>query len=179
LQPSIVFNIYNQCQAINLTSPVYFVHGGKWHATHDHKTNANVIMRNHLELDSRVDILEGVLIYRIQRKDNIFANLFHNESKYIQLLIAWRVEHTEGLHVLSFLVKHKGKLDEHKLRKLHQKYWHVLKVLDKLVLNGLMLDNATVLKTRVKGMNEGYWWDIFISEVGDGNVEPLGIDVDK
>jgi hypothetical protein len=77
-------------------------------------------MRNYLEFDSGRDILEGVLVYRVQGKHVKSDEFVHDESKNIQLLIAWH-EHTKGIDVSALLVEYDNELDEDKLRQLYQK----------------------------------------------------------
>jgi hypothetical protein len=119
----ISLNIYNRCQNINLISPVYFIHGGKWHAVPDQEIGINIVMRNYLEFDSGRDILEGVLVYKIQRKHIKSDEFVQDESKNIQLLIVWHVEHTKRLNVRALLVEYDNEFDKDKLRQLYQKYW--------------------------------------------------------
>jgi hypothetical protein len=174
LQSPISLNIHNQGQRINLTSPVCFMHGGKWHTVPDQEIYTNTIMRNYIEFGQ--DILEGALVYRIQRRKTSFVRKrrtqrkrakidtsIQDEPKRIQLLVAWHVEHTE-LHVRALLVEHEGELDKHKLRILHQKHRHLLSAQVDAIKSDWQLNDATVLKTKIKAMNGGYRWDIFISE---------------
>jgi hypothetical protein len=180
LQSPISLNIHNRYQHVNLISPIYFVHGGKWHATPDRKIDANDIMKNRLEFGSGQDMLEGVLVYRIQRQHAESDKSAHNESKSIQLLLAWRTERTEGPNVRALLVEHDKELDEDKLRWLHQKYWHLLKEWVDPTESNWMLNDVTTLTTTVNVMNGGYRWDVFISEGIKNNVErPLWIDVER
>jgi hypothetical protein len=165
LQSLLAFNIHNWCQDIDLIYPVYFIYGGKWQVIPDQEIDASTIMRNRIEFDSGQDILEGALIYRIQRRQHAESNEFiQNEPKSVQLLIAWHVEHAKELHVRAVLVEHGWKLDEDKLRRLHQKYWHSLKAQVDPIGSDWLVDDETVLKTTFKVMNGGYRWDIFISE---------------
>jgi hypothetical protein len=132
------------------------------------------VMRDRLEFDAGQGLLEGALVYKIQRRQHSESGEFvQDESKSIQLLVAWRVEHTKGLHVRALLVEHDKELDEDKLRKLYRKYWHLLKTrVDSIRINWL-LDDVTMLTTTVKAMNGGYEWDIFISEGIRDNVKRL------
>jgi hypothetical protein len=173
-------NVHNQYQDINLTSPVYFIHGGRWHVVPDQEIDVNAVMREHIEFGSGQDILEGALVYRIQRKHAESDKSAQDRSKSVQLLVAWHVEHTKGLDVCALLVEHEKELDEDKLRKLYQKYWHSLKTsINPTGINRLLYD-ATVLGITVKIMNGGYRWDIFIAEKIKNNVEkPLWIDVER
>jgi hypothetical protein len=123
LQSPISLNIRNRCQGINLTFPVYFIHGGRWHVAPDQEIDFNAVMQNCLEFDVGQDILEGTLVYRIQRKH---TESVQDGSKRTHLLVAWHVERTRGLHVRALLIEHDNELDEDKLRRLHQKYWHSL-----------------------------------------------------
>jgi hypothetical protein len=180
LQSPALLNIHNRCQDIHLTSPVYFTRGEKWHIVPDQEINADAVMVNHLEFDSGRDILEGILTYRLRRhvkSDKLI------ESKNIQLLVAWYGGYTEGLHVRALLVEHDKEFnwDEGKLRRLHQKYWHLLDVLDNTTGIGWLLSDATMLATTVKAMNSKYRWDIFISEGGQDNyvMKPFWIDAER
>jgi hypothetical protein len=83
-------------------------------------------VENCIEFDFGQHILKGSLVYKIQRKHTNVAKSSHDESKYIQLLITWHVEHTKDSHVRALLVEHNSELDEDKLKRLYQKYWHLL-----------------------------------------------------
>jgi hypothetical protein len=177
LQSFVSLNIHHQCQDINLTSPVHFIHGGKWHAAPDQEIDVNTVMKNYLEFDSGQDILEGALVYRIQRKHAESDRSAQNEAKRIQVLVIWHFEHTKELNVRALLVEHDGELDEHKLRRTYQKSWHLLKEWVNPIKNDWLLDDVAVLTTTVKTMSRGYKWDIFISEGVKNNVKrPLRID---
>jgi hypothetical protein len=151
-------NIHNQCKDIHLTSPVYFIHGGKRHILPDQEIVFNAVMQNRIEPDPGQDIPEGTLVYKIQRKQD--------ESNRIWLLVAWGVEHTKELHVRAFLVEHDKEFnwDEDKLRQLYQKYWHPLNIHVRPIENNWLLNNKIILETKVKTMNDGYRRDISISE---------------
>jgi hypothetical protein len=180
LQSPISLNIHNQCQDINLISPVYFIHGGKWYTTPDQKVNVNAVMRNHLEFDSGQDILEGILTYKIQRQHAESEEFVQAESKSVQLLIAWNIEHTKGLHVYALLVEHDKELGEDKLRRLHQKYWHLLDAWVNPIRVNWLLNDMTMLATTVKVMNGGCKWCIFISEGNEDSTErPLWINAER
>jgi hypothetical protein len=164
LQSPVSLNIHNQGQGIGLISPVYFMYGGRWNVVPDQEIDIDTVMRNCIEIDSGQDILEGALVYKIQRKHIESDKSAQDESKHIQLLVAWHVEYTKELHVCALIVEHDGELDEHKLRMLHQKYWHLLNAQVDPIKNNWRLNDATVLKTEIKVINGGYRWDIFISE---------------
>jgi hypothetical protein len=138
LQSPISLNIHNQCKDIGLISPVYFIHGGKWPAVPDPKIDVNAVMQNRLEFDAGQDILEGALVYRIQRRHVESAQ---DESKQIWLLVAWN--------------------GEDRLRKLYQKHWPSLKGQSKSKWG---LDSTTELATTIRVTKGGCRWDIFISE---------------
>jgi hypothetical protein len=180
LQSPVLLNIYNQFQGINLSSPVYFIHGGRWHVTPDQEIDADVVMRNYIEFDSGHDILEGALVYRIQRQHVEYDKSAQDKSKSIQLLVAWHVEHTKKLDVRAVLVEHEKELNEDKLRRLHQKYWHLFKGFASYIKSNRLLDDATVLGITVKTMNGGYRRDIFISKGIKSNVlRPLWFDTER
>jgi hypothetical protein len=183
LQSPVLLNVHNRYQDINLVSPVYFIDGGIWHVTPDHEIYVNSVMRNRIEFNPGQDILEGALVYNIQRMQHSESDISaHGEATYIQLLVAWHIERTKELHVRALLVEHDREFDwdEEKLKRLHQKYWHSLNArVDHIGSNWVLSDN-TVLATAIKLMNEGYKWDIFISEGVEDNVErPLWIDTER
>jgi hypothetical protein len=180
LRSPVLLNIHNQCENINLISPAYFIHGGKWHVVPSQKIDVNDLMSNRLEFDSGQDILEGALIYRLQRRHTESPKPAQDESKHIQLLVAWRVEPTKESYVCALLVEHDKELDGDKLRRLQQKHWHRLDAWFNSIRSSWLLDITTVLKTAVIVMNEGYRWDIFISEwLGYSPMRPLWIDVER
>jgi hypothetical protein len=158
LQSPISLNIHNQCKDIGLISPVYFIHGGKWPAVPDPKIDVNAVMQNRLEFDAGQDILEGALVYRIQRRHVESAQ---DESKQIWLLVAWNGEHTKGSDVCALVVEHNKRFDEDRLRKLYQKHWPSLKGQSKSKWG---LDSTTELATTIRVTKGGCRWDIFISE---------------
>jgi hypothetical protein len=175
LQSPILLNIHSQCQNINLISPVCFMHGGKWNAAPD--SEVDIVTRNCIEFDPGHDVLDGVLVYNIQRKHAESDKSAQNESKCIQLLVVWHVEHTKELHVRTLLVEHDNELDEDKLRGLHQKYWHLLIAYVDSIKSNWLFDNVITLNTTAKVMNGSRRWDILISETTEYGVEkPLWID---
>jgi hypothetical protein len=180
LQPSVSLNIHNQCQDVNMISPVYFMRGGKWYGEPDQEIGVNAVMRDYLEFYSGRNILEGALVYDIQRKMYESDEFVQDESKSIQFLVAWRIEHTKESHVCALLVEHGRKLDEDKLMRLYQKCWHSLKARADLIERNWLLGDATVLTTTVTTMNEDHRWDIFISKGIKYNVErPLWINAKR
>jgi hypothetical protein len=208
LRSPISLNIYNLREDFILRSPVYFIHGGKWHVALDQEIGADAVMKNRIESDSEQGILEGILAYRvkyiippefaqsvsylIQSPDLgldmseiillVLAKLAQGELTCIQLLIAWRIEHTKEIHVRAFLVEHDREfnLDEDKLEILHQKYWHVLKARVNPIDSTLLSNYMTQLVKVVRVMNEGYRWDIFITRGSDNDVwRPFWIDEER
>jgi hypothetical protein len=180
LQSPVSLNIHNRCQGINLTSPVYFIHGGEWCIVPNQEINVDAVMQNRLEFDSGQDILEGALIYRIRRQHAESDKSAHDSSKNINLLVAWYVEHTKELHIRALLVEHDKEFDEDKLRGLYQKCWQSLNVFVSPSGCDWKLDDATILKTTVKTMNGGYRYDIFITEEEGNRIErPLWIDAER
>jgi hypothetical protein len=177
LQSPVSLNIHNRCQDINLTSPVYFICGGGWNVAPEQEIDVNAVMSNRLEFDSGQDVLEGALVYRVQRKH---AESAQDGTRHIQLLVAWHVDHTEGLYVRELLVEHDRELDEDKLMKLHQKCWQSLNALVSPIGCNWLLNDAMVLTATIKAMNGGCRWDIFISEGESDSIKrPLWIDTDR
>jgi hypothetical protein len=166
-----------------MISPVYFIHGGKWHISPGQEIGVRTVMKSRIEFDSVQDILDGALVYKIQRKHAESDEFIQDESKNIQLLIAWRGDHTKGLDVRVLLVEQSKKFnwDEDKLKRLYQKYWHPLDAWVDFIGNNWLLDDATVLGAEVDAMNGGYRWDIHISERKEASVieRPLWIDAER
>jgi hypothetical protein len=172
LQSTVSLNIHNRCQAINLASPVYFMHGGRWDVIPDQEIDGNAVMRNHLELEPGQDMLGGALVYRVQTKQcTEYDKIDQDESKHIWLLVAWRGEYAKGLHVHALLIEHNKKLDEDRLRRLHRKHWHLFDTQANSTRGNWMLDDTTMLVTTIRETNGGYRWDIFISERTKHNVK--------
>jgi hypothetical protein len=161
LQSLVSLNIHNWCQDFHLTSPIYFVHGGKWHVTLDQELDVDAVMSNHIEFEAKRDILEGALVYRVQRQHVASTQ---DESKQNWLLIGWNGEHTKGLHVRVSLIEHNKKIDEDTLKKLYQKLWPLLETQANTTRSSWVLNDTTMLETTVKVTNRSYRWDIFISE---------------
>jgi hypothetical protein len=161
LQSPVLLNIHNQCQSINMTSPVYFIHGGRWPTAPGPEIDMNTVMQNRLEFDSEQDILEGALVYRIQRRH---LESTQDKLKHIWLLVAWNGKHTKELHVCALVVEHNKRLDEDRLRKLYQKRWPLLKERANITEGNWTLNDMTKLTTTISARNGGYRWDIFISE---------------
>jgi hypothetical protein len=161
LRLPVLLNIHNQCQDISLTSPVYFMNGGKWHVVPDQEIDFDNVMRNLLEFDPGQNILEGTLVYKIQKKH---AESAQDESKRIWLLVAWNGEYIKGLDVCALLVEHNERLDEDRLRRLYQKRWPLLKTRVNTTKSNWTLDDTAMLSTTIRAMNGGYRWDVYISE---------------
>jgi hypothetical protein len=153
-------SIHNQCRYINMTSPVYFIHGGRWPVLPDQEIDVNAVMRNRIEFNFGQDKLEGALAYRTQRKHAEFAQ---DESKPIWPLIVWNGEYAKELHVHTLLVGYNKELDEYRLRKLYRKRWPLLKERANATGDSCTLNDTTKLVTTIKVTNRGYEWNIFIS----------------
>jgi hypothetical protein len=161
LRLAVSLNIYNQCKEINLTSPVYFIHGGKWYAELDQKIDTDAKMQNHIELDAKQDILEGALVYRVQRKHTVPAQ---DESKGVWLLITWNSDYTKEPDVCALVIEHNKQLDEDRLRKMYQKSWSLFKTRASITKNNWVLSGMAILITTVSVTNGGYGWRVSISE---------------
>jgi hypothetical protein len=164
-----------------MTSPAYFVHGGKWHVAPNQEIDANDVMRNRIEFDSGQDVLEGALVYKIQMRQHIESDEFiQDELKVIELLVVWSFERTKGLHVRALLIEHDEKFDEDKLKKLYQVNADTLDARVEFIGSNWLLNDVTILMTAVKVMNGGYRCDIFISEGIQYNVKkPIWIDAER
>jgi hypothetical protein len=176
-------NVHNLCRDINLTSPVHFIHGGRWNVVPDQEIDVNDVTRNRIELDSEQDVLKGALIYRIRmRQYGESYEFVEKGSKYTHFLIAWYAEPTKGLNICAVLVEYDSGFnwDGDKLRRLHQKCWHSLDAFVNFIRSNWLLNDRKILATTIKAMNGGYRWDIFITEGIKNNVErPLWINIER
>jgi hypothetical protein len=157
--------------------------GGEWYTVFDQEIGSRDVMMNRLEFSSEQDILEGILVYKIQRQHAESDESIQDESKCIQLLVAWHVEHTKGLHVRALLVEHDKEFnwDEDKLEQLHQKYWHSLDAWVHSDGGNWILDDESVLTLPVALTNGGYKFEIFISEEKKyiNVMKPFWLDVER
>jgi hypothetical protein len=77
-------------------------------------------------------------------------------------------------------VEYDKELDEDKLRRLCQKYWHLLKARIDPIGSEWILNDATVLTITVNVMRGGYKWNIFITEGERDSIErPLWINAKR
>jgi hypothetical protein len=158
------------------------MYGGRWNIIPDQEADVSTVMRNCFEFDPGQDILEGALVYGVQRQHIESNELIQDEPKSTQLLVAWHVEHTEGLHVRALLVEHDKEfnLDKDEVRRLYQKYWPLLKAQVNSNRSNWLLNDTTMLATKVDVMNGGYRWDVFVFEgKGDNAERPLWIDTER
>jgi hypothetical protein len=153
--------------------------GGKWHVVPDQGIGVDAVMQNRIEFYPRKSILEGALVYRIQRKHDESDETTQDKSKIVQLLVAWHVDHAKGLNIRALLIEHSKKLVKYKLKRLYRKYWHLLKAYVNPIGSNWLLHDATVLTTTVKTMNGDCRWDISISEGEHGTERPLWINVER
>jgi hypothetical protein len=107
--------------------------------------------------------------------DDVMSDLIRDEPKCIQLLVTWYGKHARELYVRALLIEHDQKFnwDKDKLRRLYQKYWHVLETQFDTIKNKWLLCDTTVLATAVKVMNGGRRWNILISKGTKYNVKRL------
>jgi hypothetical protein len=156
------------------------VRGGRWHVVPDQEIDVNSVMKNCLRFYSKQSILEGALIYNIQRKHAKYDKISWDKSKQVQLLVVWRGEQAEGLYVHAVLVEHSERLDRDKLMRLHKAYQLLLKARVDLLESNWLFYGATVLATTIKAMNRGCGWDILISKGIKNNIErPLWINAKR
>jgi hypothetical protein len=156
---AVSLSIHNLCQSTELTSPVYFIHGGKWNVVPNQKIHVNAAMQSRLEFDAGPNILEGALVYKIQRK---YAESAQDESKSAWLLIAWNGEYTKGLNVHALVIEHNKQLDKDRLRELYEKHWPLLIAQANATKSNWVLDSMTMLE--ITKVTNGSNWDISISE---------------
>jgi hypothetical protein len=117
----------------------------------------------------------SVLIYRLQRKDNLKSNV-DNASMSPQLLIIWRSDNRSEYSVRVLLIIHDNTitLNEDKLRELDYPHLTLLRN-DCIIKNIWILDNTTALMTTSRWEKQIRTVEITISKGArkDNSIEPL------
>jgi hypothetical protein len=181
LKLPVLLSIHNQCQCINLLSPVHFMYGGKWHIVPDQEIDANTVMRNCIEFDSGQSVPNGALVYRIQRRHAESDKIIQDESKNLQLMLTLGGKYASEFNVRVLLVEHDKEFNQNEIWTLCEKYWILLNLRPIFIRSTWLLDDATMLTTTVKAMDGGYGWNVFISEARKDSyiMRPLWLDAER
>jgi hypothetical protein len=185
LKLPVTLKIHNQSQNINLASPVYFNLNGKWHVAPDSEIGVNAVMESSLESnpdslsatesDPEEDTMNGALIYKIQRQNAKFSR-----AEDVYLLVIWRVKGAEEPSIYALLIEYKDRITKAKMKRICRVYWSSIEAMVNPTRGDWRLDDATMLTTRVKVVNGGYRWDIFVSDgVENEPMDPLEVDPNR
>jgi hypothetical protein len=152
--------IDNQCSDIELTSPVYFTKDITCHIPFPQQVNPKSITKVKFATNVDRNAFGGVLLYRLQRKENPPTNT--------HLLVIWGyrppISYSYALYSHAWLIEHESALvwDKDKLKMLYDKYddhWYT-----KSDLGLWFLNNNTDLRTDYKASCGGYRMEMTISE---------------
>jgi hypothetical protein len=126
--------VYNQHPDIKLWSPVCFFNRGTYYEYPVKSADIVTMMKIGLRFKFDQDETGGILMYKMQRKENakpnhqsttdtISAKAVEDASKMMRLLVAWKIERSGKSKVHIMLVEHDSELvlNEAKLAQLYNK----------------------------------------------------------
>jgi hypothetical protein len=120
--------IYNQYPDIELASPVLFCNSECDHEYYVERVNNGTVMEVEFKLDFEYDTLEGILMYKVQRKstaisDHQYGKVIEEASKVIRFLVAWKIESCRVCEEKIILIEYDDKFDmsENRLAQLYEK----------------------------------------------------------
>jgi hypothetical protein len=126
--------VHNLCPDIELASPVYFCNLVKYYEYPVKRTNTGTMMTIDFRFNPDQDESGGILMYEIQRKNNvksdhqanidtISAKVIEVASKMMRLLVTWKIKRSGKPKVNIMLVEYDDELvlNEDKLAQLYGK----------------------------------------------------------
>jgi hypothetical protein len=153
--------INNQCSNIELKSPVYFTKDVTQHIQLPQQVDSNRIMRTNFITSTDQDTFGGVLLYRLQRKENDKSD--KDTSISTQLLVIWGYKHNEPYsHALLIEYEDTSVWKKDKLKRLYNVYSSQYDI--GFNTEVWSLDDNEKLKTAVKTSDDGFKMEITISE---------------
>jgi hypothetical protein len=174
LQSTIDMTINNYCSNIELTYPIYFIEDETCHVQFPQKVNSRSIMKINFIINIYRGMFGGVLLYRLQRKENT--------SISTQLLVIWGYKSNKPyLHTL--LIEHDSALtwNKDKLERLYHIYDNQYARFFVTNMNIWSLDDNTKLQTFHLSSHGGFEMNIIISEERNQFLpqKPLWADPDR
>jgi hypothetical protein len=125
---------YNHYPDIELSPPIYFCNHSTYYEYPIERMDDDAMINIGFRFDLDQDEPGGILMYKVQRKRNTESDhqsstditsseAVEDTSKTMLLLVAWKIEHSEGLGVRILLVEHDNRLvlNEDKLAQLYNK----------------------------------------------------------
>jgi hypothetical protein len=185
--------IHNQCLNIKLISPVYFGNGAVCPKLTDQQIDIGTAVNASFEINVTQDEFQGALLYKLQRNvesddqhdmDTLPTETNENETKCIQLFVAWKVKDFKPF-LYAVLIEHAKELtwDEDKLRKLYNKNHNRLKEYNSAISDIWLMDDNMILETssEVRSLERNFELSISISEekIDKYGMRPLCVDLER
>jgi hypothetical protein len=175
--------IYNRCLDVDLVSPTYIIdYRSKCHRPPGYKVCVGDTTRSGFIIDKLANESYGVLIYRLQRKqEHESTESSEDTSSIAQLLVIWRISKSKELYADVLLIEHEEGLDKDDLRGLYHKSIGQSKLYPGPVIETWSLDANTALMTAFKMMNDDLILKVIISEVerDDGTRIPARVNPER
>jgi hypothetical protein len=178
-------NIHNQCLNVDLVSPTYTTTNElECHRPPDYKVRAGDTMRSNLMVKSYYKPY-GILIYKIQIKQEHESTETEDISNDVHLLVAWKFSEFKKLFADVLLVEHAKDFvwNEDKLKKPYYKNHGQLRKHNNTISDTWLVGNNIVLKTTfsARDLKEDTELSISISEEekGDYAVRPFYIHLER
>jgi leucyl aminopeptidase (aminopeptidase T) len=192
LQLPVCITIHNQCSNIELVKLVYFSNGAVCPQLSSQQIDIDTKTRASFEIDATQDEFEGALLYKLQRYSNSKYNMDtlnieanKNETKCVQMLVAWKVTDSESF-VYVVLVEHVKEFtwNEDELKKLYYENQHLLKESNGAISDTWFVENNVILKTtfKVRGLKGNFELSVSISEEEERYnyaMRPLCVDLER
>jgi hypothetical protein len=128
--------IENCCSNVELTSPAHFIRDKTCHMQFPQKVNPKSKIRARFMTGVGRDTFGGVLLYHLQRKENI--------STSAQLLVIWGYEDARR-YLDVHIIEHENTFDNDELKKLYDVYENRYET--KSDLKAWLLNDNTIVKT--------------------------------
>jgi hypothetical protein len=169
LQSPVDMTINNQHTNIKLASPIYFTKDTTCHIQFPQQVDSNSMVKVKFRTDMDQDTFGGVLLYHLQRKENINAQLF----------VVWGHKYNK-IYSYAWLIEHESALawNEDRLKRLYDVYDDQLNR-EIFIMKEWLLDDNTKLKTKCELSSIGL--EIIISEEKNllSPTKPLWIDPNR
>jgi hypothetical protein len=154
LQLPACLTIHNQSPDIKLVSPVYFCNGAVCPKLTKQQIDISTKIRVCFEINAIRNDFEGALLYKLQRRSgnqrdmNTSTTETKNGTKYVHMLIIWKVKYSEPFAYVA-LVEHSKEFawNETELRRLYNKNCGWIEINGDIKSYTWFMDDNIALKT--------------------------------
>jgi hypothetical protein len=155
---TMVMIVHNQYPDIKLVSPVYLCNHGTYYTYPVRKTNAGTMMEIEFRSDPDQNKIDGILMYKMQRKRKTRSNhrsiidkVIEEASKMMRLLVIWRIECSGEPKVNIMLIEYNNEfvLNEDRLAQFYEEVNDIPSGYDLPICTWLVCNN-TVLKVEYR-----------------------------